>query len=204
MEEVEKSPSEIQREIDDYNPFLARRDPNYVPPVGLTLWSEDQDVEDEYVSPSEIDFVPCVISFVVSGLNPNTLYEFRTSCKNSVGMSEFSIPSLRCKTKRDAAPGASRAPNLLEVKSSYVIVSLDVPPAGGGPIESFFVDIKTLEGEDASIDTREFKYIDGKRKFRISGLKPGSSVQFRSRASNKIGEGPSTVWTGKLNLPALA
>jgi Fibronectin type III domain len=204
-EEKEKTAEEIQKAIDEYNPFLARRDPNYVAPVGLTLWTEadDDDDDDSKPSPPEVfdKSASGVVAFTMKLLEPNTLYEFRVICVNGEGMSESSIPSLRAKTRKDAAPGSSRPPNILEVKPTSVVLALDIPPAGGGPIESFYVDIRDCERD--SLVTRQFKFIDDKSEFRISGLKSGSIMQFRSRAENRIGQGPSTAWTGELRYISL-
>jgi len=198
----ERTTEEIQKAIDDYNPFAARRDINYVQPAGLVLWTEDQDEIDDKKTPQDEVFEKphgALVSVVMVDLEPNTLYEFRVAGRNSEGMGPYSIPSLRCKTKKDSAPGKARVPTLIEVKSSYVVLQIDVPPAGGGPIEHFLIDIKASDKNE--IETRLFKFIDGKNEFRISGLKAESAVQFRSKAANRIGEGPSTEWTGELKLP---
>lgn len=201
-EEMERTPEEIQKAIDDYNPFAARKDANYVRSAGLVLWSEDQDEEDDKKAPQDeiFDKPPgALVSLVMVDLEPNTLYEFRVAGRNTEGMGQYSIPSLRCKTRKDSAPGKARTPNLMEVKPNYVVLHIDIPPAGGAVIEHFMVDIKASDKNE--IETRLFKFIDGKSEFRISGLNADTLVQFRSRAVNRIGEGPSTPWTGELKLP---
>lgn len=142
-----------------------------------------------------------LVSFECSGLECYTLYEFRVSCSNAVGFSEFSIPSIRAKTKKDSAPGVGRPPILQDVNSASVTLEVDVPPAGGGPIEVFLVDVRDLEKD--VIQTRQLKFENGNAKFKLTGLRVGGLLQFRSRAVNRIGEGPSSGWTGELRLPKL-
>ena len=198
----DESPEAIAKAGVEYNPFKARRDPRYVSPYagkGLSLWSEEEDVSGQ----PEVFRKPkgALVSFECPGLECNTLYEFRVSCSNAVGLSEFSIPSVRAKTKKDSAPGAGRPPILQDVSSAYVTLELDVPPAGGGPIEAFLIDIHDLEKD--IIQTRQLKFENGNSIFKLTGLRVGGLLQFRSRAVNRIGEGPSSSWTGELRLPQL-
>ena len=164
------------------------------------MWSED---DDEVTNKPEIFRKTCgaLVTFECKGLECNTLYEFRVSCANSVGSSDFSIPSIRAKTRKDSAPGVGRPPILQEVGVGSVTLALDVPPEGGGPIEIFLVDIRDTEKD--IIHTRQLKFENGNSIFKLSGLRDGGLLQFRSRAVNRIGEGLPTAWTGELRLPTI-
>jgi hypothetical protein len=150
----------------------------------LSLWSEGDDLEDPK---AEVFYKPkgAIVSFECGDLEPNKLYEFRVACCNDQGMSELSIPSIRAKTKKDSVPGVGRPPVLKEAKSASVVLLLDTPFSGGGPIEYFNIDIR--ECTEGSIKTRQFKFIDGNKECKLTGLKQSGLLQFRVRAVNKIG-----------------
>lgn len=191
-----ETPETIAEALALYNPFKNKFSNLGGKVTGeLALWDEKAEEKDELFEKPEGE----VIEFDADGLEAGTIYEFRVAFQNAVGLSEWSIPSRRAKTNRDAAPAEGRPPVFQLISATYVDLLVDVPNQGGAPIDEFIIESRDVARNVIKATVHPY---DGENsKYRIIGLTAGSMVQFRARAINRIGEGPSSHWTGEMRLP---
>jgi hypothetical protein len=86
------------------------------------------------------------------------------------------------------------------VYSTSVLLQVDQPPQVGSRINAFSIEIMTNKASYCRVE-RFGKVEEEAQIFNITGLNPGTSYTFRSRAENQVGPGIYSDWTHEIELP---
>ena len=139
-----------------------------------------------------VDGVSTATSFTVSGLTNGTGYQFRIAARNAVGDGPSSVAVTATPRTVPSAPqtiSGAVAP-VSGVGSGEVRVTWSAPASNGGsPITDYVI-------EQSTNGTTWVTVVDGvstATSFTVSGLTNGTSYQFRVRAQNAVGDGPSSA-----------
>lgn len=135
-------------------------------------------------------------------LQPDTIYEFRVSCANSIGSTVFSHPSQRAKTNQIRVPLAFNAPFILHIKDSIVFLRCVSPliESDGSPVTTVHIDTKDVIKKSSQYIHTAFEVVFDS-KYAIGPLRPGGSYQFRVRGESAQGSGPASAWSETAVVP---
>ena len=117
---------------------------------------------------------------------------------NDKGAGASSLPSQRAKTKKDSAPGPSRAPAIQSKFPKHCIIMLDIPVPGGAPIDEMVIEAKDIDEGDIVEQRFDFK---GETLYRFIKAKAGKQYQFRSLGVNSVGPGLFSPWSEFHKIP---
>jgi WD40 repeat protein len=140
-------------------------------------------------------------SFLLSGLQASTVYEFTIASQNQVGFSDFSIPSDEVPTDRAKVPNVMEEPMPLEETMNSIDLTWEVPFHNGSKITCFaYCTMDVAVGE---FDTPQvFEDLDpGVNRGTVSGLRPGKTYVFRIAAINGVGQGKWSDPTTPIKCP---
>ena len=143
------------------------------------------------------DFVesipPSSSSYTVTGLHPNTRYNFRVAATNDIGTSNYSDPSDEVRTRQDVPEGA---PQNLQVKplttdSIHVTWEHPDPSTWNGAIRGYLVqyrktDMTSYQEKSVPYSTHDYTLKD---------LVKYVNYEVKIIAFNSIGDGPASTIT---------
>lgn len=150
------------------------------------------------------------LTFKVTGLLENHIYEFRVAAENAVGVSEPSSPTVLYKAIDPIfRPGPPHNPRVTDTTKTSVFLSWGKPIDDGGcEIQGYIVECCTTTGEappEAPAEAPSEEWIMctpptgvKKTKFEAMNLKENQAYKFRVCAINKVGVGEQADVSGAI------
>ncbi|TWW80211.1 Titin [Takifugu flavidus] len=133
------------------------------------------------------------LTFEVTGLTEDIEYEFRVLAENRAGFGEPSEPSMPAPTPPESIIPTTVTKNsgpvkILEISRTYCVFAWETPDNDGGvPINNYVVEIRDTTSQTwTELSTTVIRTI-----YKAIRLIPGSEYQFRVKAKNRYGVGPS-------------
>ena len=140
-----------------------------------------------------VDGVSTATSHMMSGLSNGTAYQLPGRARNVVGDGPWSVAVSATPRTVPSAPqtiSAAVAP-MSGVGSGEVRLTWSSPSSdGGSPVTDYVI-------EQSTNGTTWVAVVDGvstATSYTVSGLSNGTAYQFRVRAQNAVGDGPSSAW----------
>ncbi len=123
----------------------------------------------------------------VTGLSPDSSYDFRVAARNQVNQGTWSGTALVTPDRPGTPTGLNAQPSNLSVTLSWTA------PSDGGPIFEYFIQHKQTGTNSWNEWTIR---ADSDTSFKVDNLDNGKSYDFRVLASNVSGDSP---WTGTVS-----
>ena len=136
----------------------------------------------------------------ITGLFPNSHYDFMAACTNKSGQSDFSPSSYRIKTLPAQVPSVVSRVWLSVAGPTSCQLNWDMPEDNGLQIEGFVVEeyMRATKAVKPEEEHREVYNTGPLNRRKIDGMDPGSSYRFRVLATNAVGKGEFSDYTERL------
>jgi len=142
----------------------------------------------------------------ISGLTPNTIYQFQVQAMNLVGASSPSPTSDPIRTY-SAPSRIDPAPISISATSHSAVLSWFVPPSNGAPITGYEIQLQreasVSETKWLSTDDFEIRDDDSKINAVVSGLAANAVYRFKVAAKNAIGVAAAVTTVSVRTLPGI-
>ncbi|QEQ93525.1 hydrolase [Streptomyces phage GirlPower] len=131
-------------------------------------------------------------STTITGLSPGTTYYFWAQTRNSEGYSAWSG---RASARTLKVPDAPTTPLLAAVRMTSVDVAFTANSNGGSSITGYEVGYSTSSSGDPTTT------VSAKSPMTLTGLSPGTTYFFRTRAKNSVGW---SAWSSASSIRTIA
>lgn len=131
-------------------------------------------------------------STTITGLSPGTTYYFWARTRNSEGYSAWSG---RASAKTLRVPDAPTTPLLAAIRMTSVDVAFSANGNGGASITGYEVGYSTSSSGNPTTS------VSAKSPMTLTGLSPGTTYYFRTRAKNSVGW---SAWSGARRIKTIA
>ncbi|PVD38929.1 hypothetical protein C0Q70_01554 [Pomacea canaliculata] len=132
---------------------------------------------------------PSASSYTVTGLRPNTWYQFCVAATNDIGTSDYSEPSSEIQTSPDKPDGAPQNLNVIPLDQTTIQASWEPPPSSTW--NSDVIVGYRLRFRVEETNNWEYLFIDsGHEKLITNGLSPSNFYEIMVQAYNFLGGGP--------------
>ncbi|XP_076440901.1 protein sidekick-like isoform X2 [Babylonia areolata] len=142
---------------------------------------------------------PSATSYTVTGLRPNTRYQFRVAATNDIGTSNYSDPSVEVRTQSDKPDGAPQNLRVVAVTRTSIRASWEQPAEDtwNGLLINYVVQYRQVQQQDFQEESVEF----GTSFLLLSGLAISQTYEVQVIAVNGKGRGPpstpATIYVGE-------
>jgi len=200
-------------------PVLKKGQPQITSSKSLTPRGGIQQLDVALEQPSRICYTS---TYLITGLKPATVYDFRIAAGNSEGLSGWSEPSKKVKTLTSCPPLAPASPQIAQVSTTSVLLTWIEPDGNGSSVMSYKIEVfqHTLTPTECCSKTRgkmpekgpkdhmtllfTLDHEEEKRERRVRGLEPKGYYSFRVAGVNSKGVGAFSNHSAIVSLPSAA
>lgn len=169
---------------------------NYSPIRNFTIQYK---VQDGNWTKFPVMIPPSASSFTVTGLRPNSLYQFQVAASNDIGISNYSEPSAEVKTQSDKPDGAPQNLRVVAVTRTSIRATWESPSEDtwNGLLLNYIIQYRQVQQQDFQDDRVQF----GTNELLISNLAISQTYEVQVLAFNGKGQGPpstpATIYVGE-------
>ncbi|XP_070184420.1 protein sidekick-2-like [Littorina saxatilis] len=142
---------------------------------------------------------PLANSYIVTGLRPNTFYQFRVAATNDIGMSDYSQESASAITESDKPDGAPQNLRVVALSRTSIRASWQTPAEDtwNGQLLSYVVQFRQVQQQDFQEEPVEFDT----NSVLLPNLVISQTYEVQVLAMNIKGRGPpstpATIYVGE-------
>ena len=142
-----------------------------------------------------------VATIVIDDLSPGSYFDFKVSCRNSAGVSDFSPSSFRTKTPSAQVPGVVNSVWCTEVSPTSMVVNWDEPCNNGAKILGYVIQEWSRDYDDVPLDREssdDYECSGNITKKRMDAMDSTVSYRFRVQSRNEIGYSDWSVFSERI------